>query len=314
MKLFDLIKALGVLIDPSGSFKQLDADISIHDEVILLETIERGISSKNVRIVNCRPNVDINPSAEETISYLNDLVEMHQSLLSEIMLQLIKLQANEQLANEASYVKTSLLARYAKQFIEKFSYHITPDAVGYGYQSAYTAGFKFLKHGLRQKILGLDAAQNIDVRGWKFHISLDDTDDNKTNIANAWNLILDLIYKYQILIAKVSTKEVRLDIIAPNHRTIGKQITIYGNQSDNPAYWQSFFQEVHHKFVNNAIKPGYLAEGDKQVNGSEFVSYRFDTTYENNKKGVDRREEDDYKPENLEDPFQTLRCDVAEQK
>lgn len=314
MKLYDLINALSASDTPheyTEDFKLIDAQTSLNDKAILLSTIEREIDKKNYKIVDCEPSENISPTQKEIKSYLSYIVDRHPRLLSEVLNQLTLLLEKQNIAKEASHFKEHILNQYKDRVTEKFKYDkIDIDLVGYGYESALSAGFKYLKNGLRLKILGEVEGNLTDIKGWKFHISLDDSDEKRENISKAWNLIIDLIYKYQIAVTKVVTNEVNQ---ADYKKIIGKQITIYANQSIDPNFWTYFFKEIHDKFVTNNIKPGFTAEGNRQIAGSEFISYRFDTTFNNGRKGTDRREGGNYKPDGLVDPFENIMINVLGQ-
>jgi hypothetical protein len=108
--------------------------------------------------------------------------------------------------------------------------------------------------------------------GWKVHISLQQTE---SNIENAWNVIIDLLIEAEISQAKV----LHSDAIRLGANQVGKQITIY---LDDTHDWSHILHSIEDRLESANVQPGPngKAEGDKEVAGSQYFSYR-------NDKGID---------------------------
>lgn len=137
--------------------------------------------------------------------------------------------------------------------------------------------------------------------GWKVHISL--SGENQ-NIRLAWNLIKDILIKYEIDTAKV----LRINCYYPEFQ-LGKEITIY----DQPTKfnWQKMLNEITELLNRNNIKPGFLPINDKPINSSHFLSLRCDVD-ENNKK-VSSLQAKSYKPPQFSHDLEniTIEADIA---
>lgn len=105
--------------------------------------------------------------------------------------------------------------------------------------------------------------------GWKFHLSVDESDPD--NIAKAWDIVTELALKYKIGESKFLKSDKFLAT-----RQSGKELTIYINDDDPELDWNTILLELNQKFVANNIKPGVAPFGDKPIRGSSYISYRFD--------------------------------------
>jgi hypothetical protein len=133
--------------------------------------------------------------------------------------------------------------------------------------------------------------------GWKFHISVDESDQQ--NIAKAWDIVAEIALKYKLNETKFLKSDKKL-----SPRQSGKEITIYIDKDDHPDLnWNDIITELNQKFVEQNIKPGVRPFGDKPIHGSSFINYRFDDP----QKYVNSIETGfQYLPiqKNIDDPFQ----------
>lgn len=103
-------------------------------------------------------------------------------------------------------------------------------------------------------------------QGWKFHISIDDaindnSDDVKNgysnNLARGWNIVKDVLVKYEIYHAKAVKPGCNFstDLDKAQH---GKQITTYQNldaRADNPIFWGMVLAEIESALIAAKVKP-----------------------------------------------------------
>lgn len=155
--------------------------------------------------------------------------------------------------------------------------------------------------------------------GWKFQISLDDS--NSQNVEDAWNkAILPCLLKYGVNRSKIYSGQQMLSEIE-NGAQDGKQVTIYTslNPEYSPEDWQSLLQEINELLVKNNIQPGPRAQGKTKENdlfelnavkGSNFMTYQYDA-------GEGKTVYSDFKskelPPGVKDIYTDISVDVAGQ-
>lgn len=146
------------------------------------------------------------------------------------------------------------------------------------YQGKESDGFFYLEN--------VEDRENINIerfRGWKIHISIDDSTRGKTNLSNAWDIVKDILIERKIQKCKVVIPDVPDGGFATNHelRQYGKQITIYCN-ADPKAYdlqfWQETLQEIETAFCARNIYPDPTTthHNESQIQGSQYFTYRND--------------------------------------
>lgn len=116
--------------------------------------------------------------------------------------------------------------------------------------------------------------------GYKFHVGVDDREGSKENLVRAWNLIKDIMIKYNIMRCKVvepkghfSTNDIE--------KQYGKQITIYATEDPRRGdleFWQTVLQEIESALLSHDIDPDPSADrnSDLVVRGSQYIRYRND--------------------------------------
>lgn len=121
--------------------------------------------------------------------------------------------------------------------------------------------------------------------GWKFQISLDDS--NPQNVEDAWNkAILPCLLKYGVSRSKIYSGQEKLSELE-NGAQDGKQVTVYTslNKDYTPEDWQALLQEINELLVKHNIQPGPRAQGKTQegdffdlkaIKGSSFITYQYD--------------------------------------
>lgn len=173
----------------------------------------------------------------------------------------------------------------------------------YGVALHDNGGFYCLrKHG------GADPIKDSD--GWKFHISV-----QADQIGLAWNKVAEYLVAHKIVDAKVVTRE-EAQMQAGSHQD-GKAITVYCVK-DGTDYKQ-VAKDIEKILIDNGIRPGARVQGDRRVNGSNYMSYRDDfggdardyqdysKRYQQGKEIAETLPEDKkYNPFNRPDPFADL--------
>lgn len=132
-----------------------------------------------------------------------------------------------------------------------------------------------------------DIDDNKVSKGHKFHISIDDPENDKThNFEKAWPIIIKTLTELDIADFKVVHGDGRYQ---PQMQ--GKQITIYAfkepdrkavpDNDDMLSSWQEVFQKLSEELTKADIRPGILASteniNDKEIKGSNYISYRSDS-------------------------------------
>lgn len=138
---------------------------------------------------------------------------------------------------------------------------------------------------LRMQGIPNDIAANIvpeRTLGWKFHVSIDDTDPE--NIEKGWNLVKEILIRERVYISKVVSSVRQMvetqDLARGEQR--GKQITIYTapHRDRGLEAWSNLVSEITRVLAQNGIAPSYRPEGDEQIEGSNYVSFRYDGYYD----------------------------------
>jgi hypothetical protein len=110
-------------------------------------------------------------------------------------------------------------------------------------------------------------------RGWKFHISLNNTGDN---IARGWNIAKKYLIQNKLFQFKVIRDESRSAVVEPEIQA-GKAITIYAFfEKLNANEWQIILEQITVDYLNNNILPSLLPIDDIPVKNSSYMSYRND--------------------------------------
>ena len=114
-------------------------------------------------------------------------------------------------------------------------------------------------------------------RGFKFHISLANFEDN---VAKGWNIIKAHLIIHEVLLSKIIFINA-LHLMTKSRNQCGKEITIYAYRENRPSQaWQKLIEDVTHDLIKNQIKPGPLPPSDTEISGSNFFSYRNDKSRE----------------------------------
>jgi hypothetical protein len=143
----------------------------------------------------------------------------------------------------------------------------------------FDSGYKdlgryIIKNFDNKDYISLKAKSYEPARGWKIHISIDDT--KKTNLEKAWNSIVYLCAKHDIKLMKMitTTHDITTHRRAPEGS--GRQFTLYVpvSEEDNQGYWQKLLQEIEDALYNADIPVGYASSVTKKLSG--YLSYRND--------------------------------------
>jgi hypothetical protein len=140
----------------------------------------------------------------------------------------------------------------------------------------------------------MDNIKESDV-GWKAHIAIDDSD--KTNLANAWNVVKDIFIEEKLLTKVVNPSA----NFFKDESQCGKQITIYCFVSPN-VDWERVFNKIEDALFNANINNHKFSPGEKEIPGSRYLSYRNDS----DKDGNYVYSSNDYNPAGFSDPFQNI--------
>lgn len=308
--LFSAEGSLYALRDTSTSFTRFT------DQNIILGVVTNKITvMQNLEIVKGEPNVNVQPSKEEIKTFIETTLCHDVIFLSELISQLNQLKIAYPSGKEIDSIKSAVIEKYQESFKKHFCYERV-GATGYGYQISLEVGeepgiqFLFLRNGNRRR----DANR---LKGWKFHISLDDelSSGKKLNVQLAWNALLACFFSHQVEVVKVVTNETLVDAKCDKLTAVGKQITIYANEfAKDTVRCAAFLKDVTECLVCNNIKPGYRAVGDKAFEGSEFISYRWDTYLrEDDLRFGRRREGEPAIPEGVVNPFGDVKVSVPNQ-
>jgi len=176
----------------------------------------------------------------------------------------------------------------------------------------------FISFGLNNlKSNESDGVYALRTCGWKFHISINDKEPN--NIKEGWNLVKDILIEHRVYNSKVVPQGKVMEEQVIDDEPIGvqrgKQITIYAFYQPEKD-WAPILQEITKALANNHIEPSYRAPGDREVKGSNYITYRCDGIYNDKKgncpfpRGVPWT---DYSNEIGEDPFKDISVDVDNQ-
>lgn len=121
-----------------------------------------------------------------------------------------------------------------------------------------------LKSNIHQKRQAL-ASETSQEAGWKFHLSIEQSEENKEK---AWNALMPLLLQYHVGEAKITQPGA--------HTDENKVITIYTFKG-GPAQdqWADFVQDVEKAFGQGGIMPGEPVK-ESNITGSDFFYYRND--------------------------------------
>jgi hypothetical protein len=113
-------------------------------------------------------------------------------------------------------------------------------------------------------------------RGWKFHISISDTNSAETdsNLSKAWDIIAYHLIENRVYATKVTLPGKRSYIDNPLER--GNEITIYAYRDlKTPAQWQQILQSINNDLLDHRILPGYEPPPSSHII-SNYISYCHD--------------------------------------
>jgi hypothetical protein len=117
--------------------------------------------------------------------------------------------------------------------------------------------------------------------GWKFHVSIDDTDPN--NIEKGWNLVKEILIRERVYTSKVVAKgrQMAETQVLEKGSQRGKQITIYTTHHPDRRLdaWSKLVSEITRVLAENEIAPSHSPESDEPIEGSNYVSFRSDGYY-----------------------------------
>ncbi len=147
--------------------------------------------------------------------------------------------------------------------------------------------------------------------GWKLAISLGH--EPKDNIEKAYNLIKIILIDNRICSAKVVCPEYLSQM--PQDQ-LGKEMRIYPYANPPGTNWAKIITDISRVLTENNIQPGLCAPGDRQIDGSLYVTYRNDAKPgTNNREGVRPEEVGyDYNPSKAPDPFASIRVNLSAQQ
>lgn len=118
--------------------------------------------------------------------------------------------------------------------------------------------------------------------GWKFHVSIDDTDPE--NIKNGWNLVKEILIRERVYTSKVVPRGYQMAETQRVEKGIqrGKQITIYTAQHLDRQLeaWSRLVNEITRVLAEKGIAPSHRPESDEPIEGSNYVSFRCDGYYD----------------------------------
>lgn len=119
-------------------------------------------------------------------------------------------------------------------------------------------------------------AAKVKPSGWKVHISVAPTLDN---LKKAWDIFRLIFLRHALSHVKVANYE-RGNKIEP-----GKEITLYQSLDiERGVEWKPILMSIESDFKQQGILPSTsLAYGDKQIRGSQYLSYRNDFCPESKK-------------------------------
>jgi hypothetical protein len=169
--------------------------------------------------------------------------------------------------------------------------------------------------------------------GWKLHVSIDDEDTE--NLSKAWDIIADILLKYNIYAAKIVRPEEKFSCTEERSIERGNQITIYSYASPH-VKWETVIKEITENLTKYKIKPGPKSQVNRQISGSNYVTYRNDAnkdnesqvnrqisgsnyvTYRNDANkdndGYDTSEPTGFNPhKHTNDPFENIKINVKDQ-
>jgi len=113
-------------------------------------------------------------------------------------------------------------------------------------------------------------------KGYKFHISLDDS-VRDGNFEKGWDIVKDILIKNEVYYFKI-IKNASREKMLNNREQRGKEVTIYAFQEHRTSdQWQLIIQEVTHALAANNVRPSPKPPDDKAIPGTHYVSYRTDS-------------------------------------
>lgn len=153
-----------------------------------------------------------------------------------------------------------------------------------------------------------------DLNGWKFHISLDESNEEKLKLV--FELLTPILMENGVSIAKF--KKVGRALDNESHPSEhGRQITIYATPGIN---WKALLEAITIQLIELEIPPGSHSTVCKRVIGSNYISYRNDL--DSNGEYIPCRQahgdddilaENKYNPGEVPDPFTQLVLEVDNQ-
>jgi len=318
MKLSEFLK-IHLDIDASNipsSIDDLDIQTDLKDytdNYFVKSATEEKLASRYYQISDGMIVGEVKPSRDELTTFIkNELIES-KDLLSILLHQIGELTSEPNTQNISLY---HLIVRNFKDLFMGFLKYPEQARIiklGYKLSREFEVGrssYYMLRNGI--------VPSGLNQRGWKFHLSIRDTKldgINKLNLIKAWNSIVGCFFEYQVSRVKVFTNDTIQDDNNNDPYQVGKQITIYGNQfSSDINRCKQFLTRLTKLLVASKINPGYRPAGNKSINGSEYISYRFDTYPPGHEYAGKRREGDAHKPESAYDPFHLIKLNYRQRK
>lgn len=116
-------------------------------------------------------------------------------------------------------------------------------------------------------------------RGWKIHISVDDSPGKKENLMSAWDIVKDILIENKIETAKVVIPTANFSISSAHQ--YGKQITLFCHSdphSYDAEFWKNILQKIETAFCLHGIRPDPTAtyHHESTITGSKYFTYRND--------------------------------------
>lgn len=106
-------------------------------------------------------------------------------------------------------------------------------------------------------------------RGYKLHISLDDSHSDG-NLEEGWAILSAILMKHKVYFFNVIKNESRKFLTEQDIK--GQAVTIYAFR-EKRTDWEIIIRELTYALSQNKIRPGLIADYDKTIPNSAYVSY-----------------------------------------
>lgn len=201
---------------------------------------------------------------KHTLSILKE--KSNKNLIEKLKGEIKKDELDKFLLTKKEYVDHKIKESFNKEFYADIHKRLEAQkpvndrviTIGTNYRSNVTHGSTYLEM-IHRRVKESPS-------GWKLHLSVD---KNSGNLEKSLNVLSNIILKHELSYAKISHFN--------GNTKPGTEITIY-QAFDIDKAWDKIIEEIEMAFKSNGVRPSSrMAEGDKIVSRSDYITYRNDS-------------------------------------